>query len=108
MFPGVEIALERDGNIQIEKQINSINSDDIPKLGIIYEKVEWLSNCKYKLTFDLTRGDVTEVAKDINDNGGIITTISTIENNCYTYDSIFIINDKVQKITGKICKDQFN
>lgn len=107
MFPGIEIAIFRDEMVQIEEQINN-GSKESKLNGKLYEKIEWLSDCKYKLTFDLTRGEVTDLANYINNNGGIITTILEVDDYCYTFISNFNINGKTQTVNGKICKDISN
>lgn len=107
MFPGVEVAIFRDEIVQIEERINNDTNVSKPE-GKLYEKIEWLSDCKYKLTFDLTKGEADDMAKYINNNGGIITTILEVDNNCYSFISNFTVNGKSQTVNGKICKDISN
>ncbi len=104
-FPNIIITMSRYDDVQTETLLK--NESSIVDLGteIIYEKIEWLSDCKYKLMFDFTKSKETELMKYLNDNGGVITSIIKIEDHCYLYESILIIDGKKEKLSGEICKD---
>ena len=103
-FPGAQIAIYRNGNIQTEKMLTAgtleVEEDDYAQ-----ETIEWIGDCKYKLTLDEVRGNQTDFAKHINRNGGIITTILKIEGDCYIYESVVTINGKKEKVSGQVCKN---
>ena len=107
-FPGVEISIYRDETSQIEIKTtdNENQFEGVPEK--IYEKIEWLSECRYKLTFDNSKGKPSEVSEFINTNGGIITDIISFEGNCYIYEASLMVDGKPQKIKGKVCKDMSN
>jgi hypothetical protein len=105
MFPGVEVSIYRGETIQTEIKIADKENITEGNDGMLYEKIEWISECKYKLTFDNSRMKSTELTELINNNGGIITEIISFEENCYLYESSFTLEGKTQKISGRICKD---
>lgn len=107
-YPGIEVAIYRNETTQTEQKA----TDDENRLeGLdekLYETVEWLSECKYKLMFDGSKMELTEITKLINDNGGVLAEIISIKDNCCRYKSTFIINGKEEIMYGTICKDLSN
>jgi len=99
--------ITRTGNEQVEEVI------EIPKevkdMGYPvkphFELIEWIDNCSYKLKYDESKAVLSESQKVINENGGVLSTITKIEGNCYYYTSTLLINGTEQIINGIICKE---
>lgn len=87
--------------IEIPKEVKEMGYPTDPH----YELIEWIDNCSYILKYDESKSDLTDSQKVINDNGGVLTTITEIDGNCYYYTSTLIINGTQQKMDGKICTE---
>ncbi|RFN60139.1 hypothetical protein [Marixanthomonas ophiurae] len=90
----------REENTQIE-WINEIGSGN-PE----YEKIEWIDDCTYRLTYDSSKYELDEGKKWINENNGIIVSKIKIEHNCLFYTATITTNEG-KKISqdGIICKN---
>ncbi len=103
----VKWKITRTENKQIEEIIEI--PDEIKEMGYPmdpqYELIEWKNNCTYLLKYDETKSELTESQKVINDNGGALTTITSIDRNCYYYSSTITINGQEQKLEGKVCTE---
>jgi hypothetical protein len=94
-----EHKLVRNGNSQ--EEIIQVNGQTIK----IYGNITWINECSYKLTYDLTKMKPSKEIQFINDNGGIITELIKIEDNCFYYKSFLLVNGKeFKRIDGKYCK----
>lgn len=92
--------LIRNGNSQIE--VIEKDGQTITLYGIL----EWIDECSYKLTYDETKMNLPKEIQYVNDNGGIVSELIKIENNCFFYKSVLVIEGKVSKrIDGKFCKE---
>jgi len=89
------INVVRKGNSQIE----TVNGEPT-RYGIL----EWIDDCSYKLIYDETKMELSDVQKYTNLNGGIIVTKLKIENNCLFYKATFLFEGEQQRLDGKICK----
>ncbi|TYP71561.1 hypothetical protein [Aquimarina intermedia] len=71
-----------------------------------YEILEWIDDCTYRLTYDESKGALSEEKKWINENNGIVITKSRIDGKCMFYDAIMTTNDG-RKISQKgiICAE---
>jgi hypothetical protein len=70
-----------------------------------YEKIEWIDNCSYRLTYDETKMNLNKNQKWVNLNNGIIVSIIKIENSCMHYDATMTTNDdRTISQQGLICK----
>ena len=106
-----EFTLERDSSIKKYIVIRKKNSQTEWKNGIgngnpEYEKIEWIDDCTYRLTYDSTKSELDEGKKWVNDNNGIVVSKVKIENKCLYYTATMTTNDG-QKISqnGIICKE---
>jgi len=71
----------------------------------VYGTIEWINDCSYRLKYDGTKMEITEELKFVNDNGGIITEMIKIEDKCFYYKSVLIIDGKeAYRIDGSFCK----
>ena len=64
----------RKKNSQIEWKNNVGNGDPL------YEIIEWIDDCSYRLTYDSTKVQLDDYKKWINQNNGIVVTTTKIEN----------------------------
>ena len=71
----------------------------------IYGRINWIDDCSYRLIYDESKYELSELEKLVNSLGGILTELIKIEGNCFYYKSSFIYNDNEQVINGIICKD---
>ena len=95
-----QYTLIRDGNSQIE--VIDIDGQTIRLYGIL----EWIDECSYKLTYDETKMNLPKEIQFVNDNGGIVSELIKIENKCFFYKSVLIIDGKESKrIDGKYCAE---
>ncbi|MDL5514705.1 hypothetical protein QSE00_23040 [Arenibacter sp. M-2] len=103
-FP-VKWKVTREGNQQIEEVIEI--PEEAKKAGYPmhpqYEDIEWIDDCTYRLKYDSTKFELSQSQKMINDNGGVLTKIVKIENNCYYYISTLAIDGKEKTMEGKLC-----
>lgn len=95
----------REGNQQIEEVIEI--PEEAKNAGYPmhpqYEDIEWIDDCTYRLKYDSTKFELSQSQKMINDNGGVLTKIVKIENNCYYYISTLAIDGKEKTMEGKLC-----
>ena len=91
--------LERKENTQTE-WINGIGNGQPA-----YEKIEWIDDCTYRLTYDESKMELDKTEKWINENNGIVVTKRKIENNCLFYTATMTTNngEKLSQ-SGVICK----
>ncbi len=91
--------IERKENTQIE-WTNGIGNGQPA-----YEKIEWIDDCTYRLTYDESKMELDETEKWTNENNGIVVTKRRIENNCLFYTAIMTTNNG-EKLSqnGVICK----
>lgn len=70
-----------------------------------YEKIEWIDDCTYRLTYDDSKMDLADMEKWINENNGIVVSKRKIENNCLFYTATMTTNsgEKLSQ-SGVICK----
>ncbi|WP_127021976.1 hypothetical protein [Flagellimonas beolgyonensis] len=103
----IEWKIVREGSSQIE--IPGVLPDELkgtdfpmnPRYGII----EWIDDCTYKLTYDSTKSELTDMQKMVNQLGGFINEMVKIEGNCFFYKSTLKYNGGEQSIEGKFCKE---
>lgn len=91
--------IERKENTQIE-WTNGIGNGQPA-----YEKIEWIDDCTYRLTYDESKMELDETEKWTNENNGIVVTKRRIENNCLFYTATMTTNNG-EKLSqnGVICK----
>jgi len=89
----------RDENTQVEWK-NGIGNG-VP----VHEVIEWIDDCKYRLTYDSTKSELDKEKKWVNENNGIVVSKIKIENNCLFYTATMTTNNG-QEISqnGIICK----
>ncbi len=93
--------IERKENFQIE-WVNKIGNGQP-----VYEKIEWIDDCTYRLTYDESKMELDGTEKWINKNNGIVVTRRKIENNCLFYTATMTTeNGKKLSQRGVICKKQ--
>ena len=97
----------REGNSQTEfpsKLPDELKETDFPmdpQHGII----EWIDDCTYRLTYDSTKSELTDMQKMVNSLGGFINEMIKIEGNCFYYKSTLKYEGGQQSIEGKFCKE---
>ncbi len=92
--------LIRDGNSQME--VIEMNGQTITLYGIL----EWIDECSYKLTYDETKMNLPKEIQFVNDNGGIVSELIKIENKCFYYKSVLIVDGKeTKRIDGNYCAE---
>jgi hypothetical protein len=71
----------------------------------LFEKIEWIDECTYRLTYDDSKKELDEHEKWANENNGIIVTKRRIEGNCMFYTATMTTNNG-EKLSqnGVICK----
>ena len=100
----------RKGNRQIEFAINLNEIKDkelreLPELNQkAFELIEWVDDCSYKLKYAPSKMSLTKSQQFINDNGGILTELIKIKENCFYYKSTLKANGKIQRLDGVFCK----
>jgi len=106
-----EFTDKRDSSIEKYIVIREKNTQTEWKNGIgngkaEYEKIEWIDECTYRLTYDSQKSELNEDKKWVNKNGGIVVTKTKIENKCLFYVATLTTNEG-QKISqeGIICKE---
>ncbi len=72
--------------------------------GKHYGSIRWVSPCSYILHYDSTKMDLDETMKEINKEGGLTVTITSIEGNCAKYEASSLVNGQVFSVSAKICK----
>ncbi|NEV95033.1 hypothetical protein G3567_12890 [Psychroflexus sp. YR1-1] len=91
--------IERKKNAQIEWK-NGIGNGQPA-----YEKIEWIDECTYRLTYDESKMELDETEKWVNQNNGIVVTKRKIENNCLFYTATMTTNNGEElSQNGVICK----
>jgi len=99
--------LSRNGKDQTE--IITEMPEELKGSGIenntVYGKVEWIDDCSYRLTYDDSKGKLTESQKLVNSFGGILTELIKIDGNCFHYKSSVKYNGNEEVINGIVCKD---
>jgi len=70
-----------------------------------YEKIEWIDDCTYRLTYDESKMDLDEMEKFTNENNGIVVSKREIEGKCLFYTATMTTNggEKLSQ-SGVICK----
>ena len=70
-----------------------------------YEKIEWINDCTYRLTYDEAKMELDETEKWINENNGIVVSKRKIEENCLFYTATMTSNNGEKfSQSGVICK----
>ncbi|MBO3100021.1 hypothetical protein [Gelidibacter pelagius] len=95
----------RKGTEQIEvvDDPNNMLGPDFNKTA--YVKIEWIDACTSRLKYDETKMELSDYQKHINENNGFLTEMVKIEGNCFYFKSTFNDHDRVEEMTGKICKE---
>ena len=72
----------------------------------LYEKIEWLTDCSYRLTYDETKSELSEDQILTNKYNGIVVENISITGNCMKYKATMTLEDGYEIVqNGKICKD---
>ncbi|MCB4800284.1 hypothetical protein [Neotamlana laminarinivorans] len=70
-----------------------------------YEKIEWIDDCTYRLTYDESKMELDETEKWVNENDGIVVSKRKIEENCLFYTATMTSNNGEKfSQSGVICK----
>ncbi len=93
--------LVREGNNQVEWE-NAIGQGR-PRYG----KIEWLDDCTYRLTYDASKNELDEQEKWVNNNNGVLVSITKIGEKCLHYDASITAKKENSKISydGEMCID---
>jgi hypothetical protein len=68
--------------------------------------IKWIDDCSYILTADPARAQYDDIAREINDSGGIRVSLLEIKDNCFLFKSIANFDGEDVRLDGKICKDR--
>lgn len=94
------IVVIRSNNSQIEYP-NGINGG-----SPIYEIIEWINDCTYRLTFDAEKMKLDPKKKWVNENKGIIVSNLGIKGKCMNYTAVMTTNQGKEILQkGMICKE---
>ncbi len=93
----IQTVVNRKLNSQIEHHQNSKNS--------VFEIIEWVDECSYRLTFDSSKMDLTEHQKMANQYNGIVISKTKIEGKCMYYKATMEMGERKITQNGKICKE---
>ena len=75
--------------------------------GFTYEDSNWIDDCTYILKYSSKNADISEDQLDVNIYGGLVVSLSEIENNCIKYKaSVFYENKSEIYNVGYLCKEQ--
>lgn len=102
----VEWTIVRMGKVQTEipgklpDEFKGADFSIAPRHAII----EWIDDCTYKLTYDATKSELTDMQKMVNKLGGFINEMVKIEGECFHYKSTLRYNGGEQSLEGKFCK----
>jgi hypothetical protein len=103
----VEWKIVRVGNYQTEfpgELPDELKGTDFP-IDPRYGIIEWIDDCTYKLTYDSTKSELTDMQKMVNKLGGFINEMVKIEGDCFYYKSTLKYDGGEQSIEGKFCKE---
>ncbi len=70
-----------------------------------YAKIEWITECSYKMTYDETKMELNPILSSYNKSGGILVKLIEIKENCFYYKSIFKLDGQTIELNGKLCKE---
>lgn len=87
---------------EIPSEIN-----DIITSHTVYGSLEWLDDCTYILRYCDQQNNLTDLQKEINQNGGLLTEILQIEDNCLNYKTTVRLNGSKRILYGSYCKELF-
>lgn len=92
--------------VVIRKETTQIEWDNGIDVGDpLYEKIEWIDDCSYRLTYDETTSELSEDQKLINQYNGIVVEKISIEGNCMEYKATMTLEDGYKVVQkGTICK----
>lgn len=70
----------------------------------IFSKIEWLSNCSYRITYDTNKMKLNRIQQWTQDNNGLVVTMDDITGKCISYKSVMTTKEggKIGQ-QGKIC-----
>lgn len=97
----------RVGNAQTEfpeELPNELKATDFP-MDPRYGILEWIDDCTYRLTYDSTKSELSDMEKTVNQLGGILNELVKIEGKCFYYKSTLKFNGGEQILEGKFCKE---
>ena len=102
------IKVERNGNYQSEIIINPevIDAEDSKLRKKVFEIIDWIDDCTYRLKYDKTKMELDEHQKFVNRNGGLLVEMVKIDGSCFYYNSSMTVDGEVMSVKGKICKDK--
>ena len=89
----------REENTQTEWENGIGNGDPI------YDIIEWIDSCTYRLSFDPSRTEMTGDKQWVNDNNGIVVSKTKIEGNCMYYTATMTVNEDIITQNGILCKE---
>lgn len=87
--------------IEIPEEFKNIIKDN----DTVNEKVEWIDDCSYRLTYDESIEKLDKYQKAINDANGILVELIKIEGNCFYYKSTQKSKAGDIVSNGTICKE---
>ncbi|QTE24116.1 hypothetical protein [Polaribacter cellanae] len=105
-----EFFIKRDKKIQkylvIRKkstQTEWVNGEN--KGNPVYEKIEWVNDCSYRLTYDESKMELDEYQINLNKNKGILVEMTGFFGNCAKYEATFTSETgEITKQKGTFCK----
>jgi len=73
-----------------------------PQYGIL----QWIDACSYLISFDASKGTLSETQLMINENNGVLIELLHREEDCFTFKSTFVKGDQNISFLGKQCKEK--
>lgn len=74
---------------------------EAPQFGVL----KWIDNCSYRLWYDETKGNLSEVQQMINRNNGVLIEFLSVEGNCVNYRGTLEKPDEIVTFLGQQCKE---
>ena len=102
----VSYKVERVGETQTESVQSSpkgLLTDET--VATQYGVLKWIDDCSYRIWYDETKGQLTEVQQMINRNNGVLIEFLSVEGNCVNYRGTLEKPDEIVTFLGQQCKN---
>lgn len=73
----------------------------VPQYGVL----RWIDDCSYRIWFDESKGNLSEVQQMINRNNGVLIEFLSAEGDCITFRSTLAKEDEIISFLGQQCKE---
>lgn len=101
----LKMKIIRELNFQKEIILNKEDIKNEEIQPIVYETIEWIDECSFRLKFDETRMTLSENEKYINANNGVLVQLNEINGRCCNYEVSLSDGNQTFKIQNTVCKE---